>query len=69
MKKLYTFTITEDECSALESLLNNFRVCLNDWDKSKKFNVQGHEFRVYTIVCDEDTFDSFVIHMNAQRVY
>jgi hypothetical protein len=69
MKKVFTFLVAKNEAVKLEELLNNFRIGLNDWDRSKVLDVQGEALVNYTIVCDDDTFNSIVNQMYATRVY
>lgn len=69
MNKIFTFLSTVEESERLESLLNTFRIGLNNWDKSKVFEVQGHKLINYTIVTNEETFRSLTTEMNAQRMY
>jgi hypothetical protein len=69
MKKVFTFLVAKNEAVKLEGLLNNFRIGLNDWDRSKVLDVQGEALVNYTIVCDDDTFNSIVNQMYATRVY
>lgn len=69
MKKIFTIVVGIQETERMEKLLNAFRIGLNDWDKSKIFNIQNMKFVNYTILCEEDLFISIVNQMNAIRVY
>lgn len=69
MKKIFTITVGIQETERMEKLLNAFRIGLNDWDKSKIFNIQNMKLVNYTILCEEDLFTSIVNQMNATRVY
>lgn len=69
MKKIFTFLVTVEETKKLESLLNTFRIGLNDWDKSRIFAFQGHKIVNYTIITDEETFESLTEQMNGTRTY
>lgn len=69
MKKLFTMMTLETEAEKLESLLNTYRVGLNDWDKSKVFDIQGYRLMVYTVVCEEDTFVAITQAMGGTRMY
>lgn len=69
MKKIYTFLVVAEDVTRMESNLNKLRIGLNDWDKSKVFNIQGNNLVNYTIMCDEETFVSLTNIMNATRVY
>ena len=69
MKKVYTMLVGENETTNMEKTLNSFRIGLNEWDRTKMFDVQGSRFVNYTIICSEDQFESIVNVMNGQRVY
>lgn len=69
MKKIYTLLVEAEETNRVESILNTFRIGLNDWDRSKVFEVPGAKFVNYTILCEEDQFTSIVNQINATRVY
>ena len=69
MNKIYTFLVAAEESEKLEALLNIFRIGLNEWDRSKTFEVQGHRLINYTIVCEEERFVSITNLMNGIRAY
>lgn len=69
MNKVYTMLISENETTLLEKTLNTFRIGLNDWDRSKTFELQNVRVVNYTIVCSEELFASIVNVMNGLRVY
>lgn len=64
MNRIFTLTTYETYIGAIESILNAFRIGLNDWDKSKVFEVQGCRMLTYTIVTDEETFNNIVNRIN-----
>ena len=58
MKEIYVKPISPDKTEKLEKLLNQFRIGLNDWDRTKVLNYNGRELVVYTVVCEKDTWVS-----------
>lgn len=68
-KKVFTALVTVDERERMEKVLNTYRIGLNDWDKTKTFDVQGNKVINYTIICEEDTFNNIVSAINGTRVY
>lgn len=68
-KKVFTMLVLVDERERMEKVLNTYRIGLNEWDKTKVFNIQGTELINYTIVCESNVFDSIVKTMNGTRVY
>ena len=58
MKTLNALVVKPEECQKIEGLFNKFLIGMNDWDRSKKFEVKGREVVVYNVVCDEDTCKS-----------
>lgn len=66
---VYTILVGVAEFEKLEKNLNRFRIGLNDWDKTKIFNVSGCEVIHYTIICDEETFISLTKVVNGTRIY
>lgn len=69
MNKLFTFLVTVEESTRLESLFNTFRIGLNDWDKSRIFEVQGKKLINYTVVTNEGTFGALTMAMGAIRTF
>ena len=69
MKQIYTLLVVAEDTNRVESILNSLRIGLNDWDKSKIFEVAGANLVSYTILCEEDQFTYIVNQMNATRVY
>ena len=70
MKKIWYMLVVKTEGTRMESLLNHFRVGLNDWDKTKTFQMEdGTELVGYTIMCTEETFVSITEMMNGTRVF
>lgn len=69
MRRIYTLLVVAEDTNRVESILNAFRIGLNDWDRSKVFEVPGAKLVNYTILCEEDQFTSIVNQMNATRVY
>lgn len=64
MNNFYTLLTTVEHTTKLESLLNAFRVGLNNWDKSKVFEAQGCKYVNYTILTNDETFRALVNEMN-----
>ena len=56
METLNALVVKTKECQLTENLLNKFRISLNDWDRTKKFEYKGHELVVYNVICDEETY-------------
>lgn len=65
MKRIYNALVYENSTAAMESVLNRFRVGLNDWDRSKVFEIQNRRVVNYTIVCDEETYQDIVNMMKS----
>lgn len=63
MKMIYTVLVVEDLTARMESLLNRFRVGMNEWDRSKTFEIHGGRVVNYTIVCTEETHDDIVHYL------
>jgi hypothetical protein len=64
MKQIYNVLVYENYTAKLESLLNGFRVGLNDWDRTKVFEIQNQRVVNYTIACDDETYKSIVDALN-----
>ena len=58
MKKLHIKAVATNMTTKMEKVLNTFRIGMNDWDKTKTFNTQGQDVVIYTILCEDDTFES-----------
>ena len=56
MKKIYTVLVYEYDTTRIEKLLNVYRVGLNDWDRTKVFELNGERVVNYTIACTEDVY-------------
>ena len=69
MKKVFTMLVMANDTTRMEKLFNMFRIGLNDWDRSKIFDIQGNQVVNYTIVCEEAQFNELVNQMNGTRVY
>ena len=70
MKKIWYMLVVEDETVKMESLLNKFRVGLNEWDRTKTFLMEdGSKVVGYTIMCTEEVFVSINELMNGTRVF
>ena len=69
MKKVFNMLVTVEEAVQLEKVLNTFRIGMNDWDKSKVFELRGYKLINYTLLCEEDLFVSITNVMNGIRVY
>ncbi len=68
-KKVFTMLVVVGDRERMEKVLNSYRIGLNDWDKTKIFDLQGTQLINYTIVCEESIFNSIVKTMNGTRVY
>lgn len=68
-KKVFTMLAVADDRERMEKVLNTYRIGLNEWDKTKIFDLQGTKLINYTIVCEENVFNSIVETMNGTRVY
>ena len=69
MKKIFTMLVVEEDAKRMENVLNKIRIGLNDWDRSKTFENLGVKLVNYTILCEDDQFESIVNLMNGTRVY
>lgn len=69
MKKIFTMLVVAEDTNRMESVLNTFRIGLNDWDRTKTFEIDGVKLVNYTILCEENQFTSIVNQMNGTRVY
>ena len=69
MKKVFTMLIGVNDVTLMERTLNNFRIGLNDWDKTRVLTIDDTQVVNYTIICDEETFTSIVNVLNGTRVY
>lgn len=63
MKLFYTTLVDERLTVRMESLLNNLRVSLNDWGKTKAFDYFGARYVSYTIVCTEETYNTIMKYL------
>ena len=69
MKKLYTMYVAEHELANLESILNMYRIGLNERDHTRGFGTPGAMVYVYAFICTEDEFISITNVMNGTRLY
>ena len=69
MKKIFTMLVVEGDTKRMENVLNKVQIGLNDWDRSKTFENLGVKLVNYTILCEDDQFESIVNLMNGTRVY
>ena len=69
MKQLYTMLVWTNSMDRMEKLLGQFRIGLNEWDKTRAFDYQGGQVVSYTILCDESVFVSITNIMNGITVY
>lgn len=60
MKQIYTVLVYEQYTAHLESMLNSFRIGMNDWDRSKTFEFNGERVVNYTIMCTEEIYSSIM---------
>lgn len=60
MKQIYNVLVYEAYTARMESLFNRFRIGLNDWDRSKTFNLNGEQVVNYTIACTENVYTSLL---------
>ena len=58
MKNFYAILVREEQTANMESVLNKFRVGLNEWDRTRVLYSNGHGYVNYTIICTEDVFKS-----------
>lgn len=58
MKLVYNLLVLENCTARVETLFNRLRVGLNDWDRSKVFELNGTRLVNYTIVCTREQYDS-----------
>lgn len=69
MHKLYTITVTKNECKELDKLIKKLGDLIIDMDKSKYFySIEGYCLRVYSIVTDADTFVALNNAVNATKL-
>lgn len=64
MKQIYNVLVYESYTAKMESLLNGFRVGLNDWDRTRVFELQNERVVNYTIACDDETYQSIINALN-----
>ena len=64
MKQFNVMLVREDQTSAMERVLNMFRIGLNEWDRTRVLYYQGYGYVNYTIVCTEEVFTSIKDVMN-----
>lgn len=64
MKKVYTISVITEQITQMDKILNTLRIDLNDRDRSKTFNLNGCEFVVYTVLCDDNTYTTIVNYLN-----
>lgn len=69
MKKVFTMLVGVTETERMEKTLNTFRIGLNDWDRSKAFDIYGQQCVNYTIICSEEVFNGIIYVMNGTQVY
>lgn len=62
-KMFYTVLVVEGYASKMESLLNRFRVSLNDWGKTRAIENLGTKYVAYTILCTKETYDSIMNYL------
>lgn len=60
---VYVKVVRVDETAKMESILNHYRVGLNNWDKTKVFNYNGVKIINYVIMCDADTYEAIKFAM------
>ena len=68
-KLVYTMLVVAEDRERMEKVLNTYRVGLDEWDKTKIFELNGVKLINYTIVCENSVFNSIVETMNGTRVY
>ena len=69
MKKIFTMLVVEEDTQRMENVLNKTRIGLNDWDRSKTFENLGVKLVNYTMLCEDNQFETIVNLMNGTRVY
>lgn len=68
-KLVYTMLVVAEDRERMEKVLNTYRIGLDEWDKTKIFDLNGVKLINYTIVCENSVFNSIVETMNGTRVY
>ena len=59
-KMFYTVLVDERNTARVESLLNSFRISLNDWGKTKAIENYGIKYVPYVILCTKENYDSIM---------
>lgn len=68
-KLVFTMLVVAEDRERMEKVLNTYRIGLDEWDKTKIFELNGVKLINYTIVCENSVFNSIVETMNGTRVY
>lgn len=66
MKNIYNITVYVGDSAKMESTLGAFRIGMNDWAKTRVLDWNGSKIISYTVLCDENTFESIMNIMNRQ---
>lgn len=63
MKQIFTILVAAEHTNRVESILNAFRIGLNDWDRTRVFELNGMRYVNYTIVCEQHQYTAIVNQM------
>lgn len=63
METLNTVAVEESQAVRFESLLNSFRISLENWDRTRALNVNGRRMVVYAVLCQKGTLDNILRYM------
>lgn len=64
MKNVYAVWVYEYEISKMDSVLNRFQIGVNDRDRSRVLDINGCKIVNYTIICDNNVFNSILNIVN-----
>lgn len=59
-KMVYTLLVVKESCAKVESILQRYRIGLNDWDKTKELRVCDGTMINYTIICEPTTYEDIM---------
>lgn len=57
-KQVFCMTVVNEWCEVFESILSNFRIGLNNWDKTRPLNINGIFVSNYTVVCENNVWNN-----------
>ena len=58
MKKVFVNVVRVEDAARMEKILNVCRVSMNDWDRTKVFELNGVNFIIYNIVCEPEIHET-----------